>query len=193
MLLCIGKFIAGTIFRKECLEQFYELKTDPHFEVSIEVKNAYIEFLKDFCKYVSPYWSTYIKLDKMKVNKDKFGFKANLTVSDEAIAIWLIKHNYDTAYNNSLEINRLTEAIWKEQRVKRKHGKHDSKLHYDDYKKIFNKIKTGRNHKDTLTYWESIFFEGFYEFNTLSSDSNENLEELDGFDETFEDVEVLEM
>lgn len=178
---------------KDHLDQFYEIKSDQHFEVSIEVKQAYVVFLRDFCKYCSTYWSAYIKLDRMKAKKEKFGFKSNLTISDEAIAIWLIKYNYETAYNNSLEIKRLTEPVWKLQRKKRKHGKHDSKLYYIEYKNIFNKIKKARSDKDTLAYWESIFFYGVFEYSKLPTDANENFEEFDDYDDTFESLEVLEM
>lgn len=179
---------------KEHLDQFYEIKTDPNFDVDIEVKLSYVVFLRDFCKYCSPYWSAYIKQDKMKdSSKENFGFKNNLTISDEAIGIWIIKHNYDTAYQNSLEIKRLTEPVWKAQRMKRKQGKHDSKLYYNDYKDIFNKIKKSRSDKDTLEFWESVFFDGVFEYSKFPFESNETYEEFDDHDDTFESVDVLEI
>lgn len=181
------------MFRKEYLDEFYNKKINSEFEVSIEVKKAYITFLSSFCKYVSSFWSIYMKLDKRNENIKSLGFKSNLTISDEAIAIWLIRHNYDSAYKNAQEITAVGLTVWKQNRVKHKQGQHDTKLHYGDYKKIFSKVKAGRKDEATLKYWESIFFEGHYEFNSTPSEPTETMEEIDGLDETFEDIEVLEI
>ena len=184
------------MIQKEHLDHFHELKTDPNFEASMEVKQAYVIFLRDFCKYCSTYWNSYLKQHMTSSSTstlEKFGFRSNLTISDEAIGIWLIKHNYDTAYNNSLEIQRLTLKKWKEQRVKRKQGKHDSKVFYNEYKQIFNKIKEARSDKETLAYWESVFFDGIFHYTEKSNSNEENYAEFDDHDDTFEAVDVLEI
>lgn len=184
-----GKFLNGTMFKFEHFEKFYEFTSDPHFQVSIEVKNAYVIFLSDFCKYSSHYWSKYINPENIEKCKHNCGFKSNLTISDEAIVYWLIKYNYNTAKTNSEAIERLSEEVWKKQRNSRKRGKHDSKLYYDDYRLIFKQIKNIRSEKDSLKYWESVFFEGLYNFS--EKNKNENCEEQDDHDETFESNDVL--
>lgn len=92
------------MFKKDYLDQFYNQKLSSKFEFRIQVKKAYVVFLSCLHKYVSHFWNTYKKLDITNKNKLSFGFISNLTISDEAIALWLINHDYDSTYKNAQEI-----------------------------------------------------------------------------------------
>jgi hypothetical protein len=190
------KFLKGTMFDIECLNHFYDIKKEPDTEVSDEIKEAYFEFLNDFCKYVSTFWSGYIKKDRVKhIKIESLTFQANLTISDEAICMWLIKLNYKTAYDNSIDIQRIGKKNWMKEREKGKSGQHDTKIHYVEYKTIFNKIKKGRKDIETYIYWQKVFFEALfhsYEYVPAAPTSVQN-EDDDDNDSTYESEDVIEL
>lgn len=184
------------MFDIECLNHFYDIKKEPDSEVSDEIKAAYVVFLSEFCKYVSTFWCGYIKKERIKkVIIENCSFQANLTISDEAICIWLIKLNYKTAYENSIDIARLGKKDWMKNRDKGKSGQHDTKIHYELYKNIFNKIKKGRKDEETYAYWQKTFFVGLfksYEYVPTAPSYVQNKDDDDN-DSTFESEDVIEL
>lgn len=186
------------MFKKEYLNHFYNIKKDEDEEISEDIKDAYLVFLRDFCKFTSIYWGGYIKKERIKkALLCNLTFKGNLTVSDEAICIWLIKLNYNVAYENSLDITRLGKEKYLQDRSnKRKQGQHDSKIHYDEYKKIFNKIKKGRADEESYNYWQKTFFLGLFRsyqyLPSVATDNHQNNGDDDN-DSCLESKEVIEL
>jgi len=161
------------MFSKGCLNKFRELENTDDPQVDDELRKAWYIFIAEFCRSVSYHWKSY--LTKIN-NRNDATFKGNLTMSDEAFAMWVVYCKYDEAKEEAEEIKKMGIDKWKNSRNKKRAGPHDSKELIKHYIKYYDKLTEARSNKASDAYWQKMFFDDLFKEPSKAS-SNVSIQE----------------
>lgn len=156
-------FVQGTMFDVHELRFF---RTGSNMDLVPEsVKKAWVMFLADFCKWVSTTWRQ--ALIKMQ-NINDFQFSDYLTVSDEALVMWIIECRYDKVKEN-VEAGNLVYCNGrgpKPEQAKlayKQAGPQDSRKHLGLYMELYELVKKNRKKKKASKAWQDFFVDAYKE------------------------------
>jgi hypothetical protein len=149
------------MFDIELLDKFYTFTgTDTDFqEVDEEVRNAYLMFIGDLVPVISLNWKQYIK-GYVKGMSEPSYLNNNLTVSDEAYTLWLVKRFLPGI------VDEIKNNIPRGRKGRK--GPHLTNTYRNEYIELFRKLNEMRNpnmdHEkyEAYIYYEKMFFESFF-------------------------------
>ena len=155
------------MFDVSLLDKFYTYEpnmiSDELFQIDEEIKQAYLMFIGVLVPVVSFSWRNYIKYYISDSSQPTY-VKSNLTISDEAYTIWLIKQHLPNIVNAHNNLHQEHEP------TNKKKGPHLTKIFINEYNNEFHKINLLRNQKETEShsayqYYEQMFFNCFFDNN----------------------------
>jgi hypothetical protein len=150
------------MFDIELLDKFYKFSNDSLDlkEVEEEVKEAYIMFIGVLVPVISLNWKQYLKTFVKNRSNPSYASNNNLTVSDEAYTLWLIKR-YLPGIVDEIKFNKPVAK-------KGRKGPHLSKTYKTEYMELFRIIDSfrnedGPNNGEAFKYFEQMFFDTYFD------------------------------
>ena len=156
----------GKMFDIALLDKFYiyepNMISDELYQIDEDIKHAYLMFIGVLVPVVSFSWRSYIKHYVKDSSKPTY-VKNNLTISDEAYTIWLIKQHLPNTINEHNNTQQITTT-------KKRKGQHITKTYMNEYNNEFHKINQMRNVKNdeshiAFLHFEKMFFNCFFDNN----------------------------